>query len=79
MKTLIGSLAALITLAFIGLLVLRIWNIEVLSLQEIAKSSATLVVLGVTALLLIIIYGGFFRNNQKAYDKTVGNRAHPKL
>jgi hypothetical protein len=79
MKILIGLLAALVTVAFIGLIVLRIWNIELLSLQEIAKSSVALVMLGVTALLLIIIYGGFFRNNQKAYDKTVGNRAHPKL
>lgn len=79
MKTLIGSLAALITVAFIGLLVLRIWNIEVLSLRDIARSTLTLVVLGITALLLIIIYGGFFNNNQKAYNKKVGNRAHPKL
>ena len=79
MKTLIGSLAALITVAFIGLLVLRIWNIEVWSMQHIVRSSVTLIVLGVTALLLIIIYGGFFKNNQKAYNKSVGNRAHPKL
>ena len=79
MKTLVGSLAALIIVAFIGLIVLRIWDIEVLSLQNILKSSVTLIVLGVTALLLIIIYGGFFKNNRKAYDERAGNRAHPKL
>jgi c-di-AMP phosphodiesterase-like protein len=79
MKTFIGTLAALITVAFIGLLVLRIWNIEVMSLQNIVRSSVTLIVLGVTALLLIIIYGGFFKNNQKGYSEKVGNRAHPKL
>ncbi|AMR34012.1 hypothetical protein A0256_22455 [Mucilaginibacter sp. PAMC 26640] len=79
MKTLIGTLAALITVVFISLIVLRIWNIELLSPQNILRSSKTLIVLGVTALLLIIIYGGFFKNNRKAYDESAGNRAHPKL
>lgn len=79
MKTFIGVLAAIVTLAFIGVLVLRIWDVEIVSLQTVVKSSITLVVLGITALLLIIIYGGFLRNNQKGYDRSRGNRAYPKV
>lgn len=79
MKTLIGVLAAIVSLAFITILILRIWDIEIISLQTIIKSSITLVVLGVTVVILLIIYGSFFRNNEQGYNKYSGNRAHPKL
>jgi len=79
MKTLIGLLAVLISLAFIGVLVLRIWDIQVVSLQTVIKSSITLVILGITAVLLLLIYGGFFSNNDSGYNKDSGDRAHPKL
>lgn len=79
MKTFIGLLAALICLAFISVLVLRIWNIHVVSLETVIKSSATLIVLGIAAVLLIVIYGLFFRNNEDSYNPKAGNRAHPKV
>lgn len=79
MKTFIGLLAALICLAFISVLVLRIWDIHVVSLETVIKSSATLIVLGIAAVLLIVIYGLFFRNNEDGYNPKAGNRAHPKV
>ncbi|MCX3264860.1 hypothetical protein [Pedobacter agri] len=78
MKRLIGLFAVVISLAFIVVLILRLWNIEMLSLQTILRSSFTLIVLGISALLLIIIYGAFFRNSQAGFDEKKGNHAHPK-
>lgn len=78
MKTLIGILAALITLAFVGLLILRVWDIEILSFETIARSSVTLAVLGITSLILIVVYGAFFKSDNGNYNNKAGNRAHPK-
>lgn len=79
MKTLIGILAALISMAFICLLILRIWDIQIVSLQTIIRSSATLITLGIAAVALLVIYGGFLRSNNQAYNKNAGRRAHPKI
>ncbi|OKS87448.1 hypothetical protein [Mucilaginibacter polytrichastri] len=78
MKTFIGILAVLISLAFISLLVLRIWDIQIITLQAIIRSSKTLVVLGIAAVLLIVYYGAFFRSSERLYNEDRGNRAHPK-
>lgn len=78
MKTLIGILAALITLAFIGLLILRVWDIEILSFETIARSSVTLAIFGITSLILIVVYGAFLKNDSGNYNNKAGNRAHPK-
>lgn len=79
MKKLIGALIALLCLAFITVLVLRIWGITIVSLQSIVRSALTLLVLGLTIVILIILYGAFYRNDTKNYNRKVGNKAHPKL
>ncbi|MCX2474230.1 hypothetical protein OQZ33_07815 [Pedobacter sp. MC2016-05] len=79
MKKIIGIFIVILVIAFVGILGLRIWNIEVVSLQTIIKSSATLLVLGIAIVVLIISYGFYFKDNSKGYDKSVGNRAHPKV
>lgn len=78
MKKLIGFLAAVLTLAFITILVFRIWGVEIISIENLIKSNLTLITLGVAVVILIVIYGFFFKNSQENYDKTIGNRAHPK-
>jgi len=78
MKKFIGFIIVLLVIAFLGILGLRIWNIEVVSLQTLVKSSATLIILGIAIVLLIISYGFFFRSEDKGFDQSVGNRAHPK-
>jgi hypothetical protein len=79
MKKIIGVFIVLLVIAFLGILGLRIWNIEVVSLQTVIKSSATLLILGIAIVVLIISYGFYFKDNSKGYDKSVGNRAHPKV
>ena len=79
MKKITGVFIVILVIAFLGILGLRIWNIEVVSLQTIIKSSATLLVLGIAIVVLIISYGFYFKDNSKGYDKSVGNRAHPKV
>ena len=79
MKKLIGIILVLLSLALISIVILRIWDIEIVSLNTIIKSSATLVVLGVALVVLIILYGALLRNNDRSYDSKSGNRAHPKL
>lgn len=79
MKKLIGTLIILLNIALIGILILRIWGIYIVSIDEIVKSGYTLLLLGALIVILIIVYGAFFKNNSKGYDKNVGNNAHPKL
>lgn len=79
MKKLIGTLIVLLSLSFIGILILRIWGIYIVSIDEIVKSGYTLLLLGALIVVLIVAYGAFFKNNSKGYDKEVGNNAHPKL
>jgi len=79
MKKIIGIFIVILVIAFVGILGLRIWNIEVVSLQTIIKSSATLLILGIAIVVLMISYGFYFKDNSKDYDKSVGNRAHPKV
>lgn len=78
MKKLIGILIVLLSLSLIGILILRIWGIYIVSIDEIVKSGYTLLLLGALIVVLIIAYGAFFKNN-KGYSKEVGNKAHPKL
>lgn len=79
MKKLIGTLIILLSIALIGILILRIWGIYIVSIDEIVKSGYTLLLLGALILILIIAYGALFKNNSKGYNKQVGNNAHPKL
>ena len=79
MKKLIGALIVLLGLSLIGILILRIWGIYIVSIDEIVKSGYTLLLLGALIVVLIIAYGAFFKNNSKVYNKQVGNNAHPKL
>lgn len=79
MKKVIGIIIVLLVIAFLGIIGLRIWGVEIVSLQTILKSSATLLILGSAIVILIICYGFYFKNPSKGYDRSVGNRAHPKL
>ena len=79
MKKIIGIIIVLLVIAFLGILGLRIWGIEIVSLQTILKSSATLIILGLAIVILIICYGFYFKDPSKGYDRSVGNRAHPRI
>lgn len=79
MKKVIGALIVLLSISLIGILILRIWGIYIVSIDEIVKSGYTLLLLGSLLIVLIISYGAFFKNNSKGYNKKVGNNAHPKL
>lgn len=79
MKKFIGALIVLLSAALIGILILRIWGIYIVSIDQFVKSGYTLLLLGGLIVILIIVYGAFFKNNSKGYNKSVGNNAHPKL
>ncbi|TRW24449.1 hypothetical protein FMM05_11510 [Flavobacterium zepuense] len=79
MKRIVGIILLLLSIALIGILVLRIWGIEIVSLTAVLKSTTTLVLLGVAIIILIIIYGALLRNDRRGYDRKSGSRAHPKL
>jgi len=79
MKRIIGIILLLLSIVLIGILILRIWDIEIVSLDTIIRSTATLVLLGIAIVILIIIYGALLRNDRSGYDRKSGNNAHPKL
>ncbi len=78
MKQLLGAAIVLLGLALTTLLVLRIWGIVPVSLPTLLRSGATLVVLAVAVVVLLIVWGFFFVNPTKGYDRSEGQRAHPK-
>ncbi|MGZ3872529.1 MAG: hypothetical protein ACXVJD_06405 [Mucilaginibacter sp.] len=78
MKRIVGVIILLLSLAFIAIVILRIWAIRIISLQDIIRSSATLVSIGVAIVMLVIVYGGFLKGKESGYQKNIGNRAHPK-
>ena len=79
MKKVIWTLIVLLSISFIGILILRVWDIYIISLDKIINSGYTLGLLGAIIVVLIIAYGAFFKNNSKGYNKSVGKNAHPKL
>ena len=78
MKKIIGIVITLLSIALIGVIILRIWNIEIISIENIIKSSATLLLLGLAIVILIIIYSTLLKNNNQVYNQKKGNQAHPK-
>jgi uncharacterized RDD family membrane protein YckC len=78
MKRVIGIIILLLSFLLIGILGLRIWDIEVVSLDIIFKSTATLILLGIAIVVLIIVYGALLRGKSSVYNKQSGNSAHPK-
>jgi len=79
MKKIIGIILLLLSVALIGILILRIWDIEVVSLTTILKSTTTLMLLVIAIIILIIVYGALLRKNSQGYDRKSGNKANPKL
>ncbi len=78
MKKIIGFAIALLGICFIGILILRIWDIEIVTISDLVNSGLTLLLLGILITVLIVVYGLFYKNASKGYDKSVGNRAHLK-
>lgn len=75
MKNLVGFLIALLSIAFVVLLILRIWNIVIFGWDEILRSGATLLLIAVAIIILIIVRFAFFKKEN--YNASKGNRAHP--
>ena len=78
LKKVIGAGIGLLFLVGCAILILRIWGIEIIDAKTLINSNLTLLVLGFMIVILIVLYGLFFKNNEKDYDRTTGNRAHPK-
>lgn len=80
MKKIIGLLIVLCSVALIGILILRIWDIHIVSTGDLLRSGATLALLAILTVILLIAYGLFFRNSKKGYSpQDDERRAHPKL
>ena len=78
MKKLIGAVIVLLSVSFIGILILRLWGITIISIDELINSGYTLLLLGLLIVILIIAYGALFKTDNKAYDRSTGTKAHPK-
>ncbi|WP_316802647.1 hypothetical protein [Pedobacter nototheniae] len=79
MKKIIGILITLLVVAFVGIIILRVWGITIISLDSILKSGLTLILLGALIVVLLIAYGFFFRNKRAGYNKNTEGKAQPKL
>lgn len=75
MKKLVGFLIALFSLAFIVLLILRIWNVVIFGWADVLRSGVTLLLIAVAIIILVIVRVLFFRKDN--YDASKGNKAHP--
>ncbi len=75
MKKLIGFLIALFSIAFILLLILKVWNITLIGWADILRSGVTLLLMAAAVVILLIVRFLFFRKDN--YNSEKGNRAHP--
>lgn len=78
MKKITGIVIMLLSTVFIGVIILRIWNIDIVSFDNMIRSTATLILLGLAIVILSIVYSTFLRNSKQAYNQKTGNKAHPK-
>ncbi|MEO6820011.1 MAG: hypothetical protein ABI266_08815 [Ginsengibacter sp.] len=79
MKKIIGALIVILSIAFIAIVILRIWGVVIVSLAFLLKGAVSLILIGGLLLFLVVIYAFFFSRPDKGYDQTKGNRAHPRL
>lgn len=78
MKYIIGfilTVAVLLTLIFFTL---QIWDIHLFDPAYITQTWYTIAATGVGSVLLIVLFAYFFKRNDGGYDRSEGNRAHPK-
>jgi high-affinity Fe2+/Pb2+ permease len=78
MKYFAGTIIILVILAIVTYFVLLLWGINLISAEHFAKSLITFGILTLVSFMLTIIIPFFFKNNEKGYDMSKGNVAHPK-
>ncbi|MCL1938840.1 MAG: outer membrane assembly protein [Candidatus Azobacteroides sp.] len=78
MKYFTGTIVILVILAIVSYFVLLLWGINLISAEHFTKSLITFGILVVVSFILTIIIPFFFKNNEKGYDMSRGNVAHPK-
>ena len=49
------------------------------TLAQLQKGLKTVIIIGITSILLLIVIPFFFKNNGRGYDRTKGNVAKPKI
>jgi len=78
MKKIIEFFVSLLISSLLTIGVLKIWDIDIISNQNVSKIGLTigLLLIGSTVLTLLIAF--FFKNNQKNFDSTKGKVAHPR-
>lgn len=72
MKKVIGALIVLLSISFIGVLMLRVWDIYLISVDKIINRGYTIGLLSALIVILIIAYGAFFSSNGKGYNNKIG-------
>lgn len=75
MKTIIGILTLIISLAAGSLLIIYIWDLYPISWILIKKISITAIIICALMLLIYLTLSIFFKKDK--YDQNKGNKAHP--
>ena len=80
MKYIIGTIAVALILCTAAFFTLDLWGIEnPVTLAHLQKGLKTVIIIGITSILLLIVIPFFFKNNGRGYDRTKGNVAKPKI
>ena len=78
MKYFAGTIVILVILAIVTYFILLLWGINLISPEYFTKSLITFGIITVVSFVLTAIISFFFKNNEKGYDRSKGNVAHPK-
>jgi len=78
MKYFAGTIIILVILAIVTYFILLLWGINLISAEHFTKSLITCCILVVVSFIFTIIIPFFFKSNEKEYDMSRGNVAHPK-
>lgn len=78
MKYVSGTLIITLLLAIAAYVLARVWGVDLLDRAYAAKLLPSAGIIVCTALVLTILIPFFFRKNNKGYDASRGNKAHPR-
>lgn len=78
MKKIIGFLSLFATLTISVLIILKIWGIDVFSVEEYIKTAWTILTCFIASVVLMLLYAYFIKNHSEGYeikeDKVAGKK-----
>lgn len=78
MKYIIGTILTTAILVTLLYFVLQIWEVQLFDPNYLSQTWKTIALVALGAVLITVLFAYYFKPNDKGYDRSRGNIAHPK-